>query len=590
MEKTKTRKTSSSTDRATAYAKSVDSGKIIAGPDVRSACMRHLRDLKDGHKRGLVWDTDQAAHKIEFFETVLKLNGGEFEGKPFILKEWQAFIVGSIHGWRRKDGTRRFRTAYIETGKGSGKSPLAAGLGLDMLTADGEARAEVYAAAVKQDQAKVLFRDAVAMVQLSPALSKRLDMSGGSDPDNIAFIPKGSFFRPISSERQGRGQSGPRPHCALLDEIHEHPTNAIVEFMAAGVKHRRQPLILMITNSGSDRKTVCWDYHQYGSQVCSGDKENDAFFAYICGLDKDDDPFKDEDCWPKANPSLPEIPGYDYIRGQVKAARGMPSKETLVRRLNFCEWTDAADAWLTKDVWFPLQRKLDLSEYESMECYGGLDLSISNDLTALVLAFPVGHRKWDIFSWFWMPGDKLMALQDKDGMAPYYQQWRDEGYLQAPSGKTIDYEHAAHLIADICARFDVRGIAYDRAKIELLQKELDEVGCDAPLIDHGQGFYKAQKTGLWMPGSIEELEGAIFDNRLQVNENPVLSWCVASSVCQQSNINPTDRYFSKKKATGRIDGAVAMAMAVGIAADGGPPVVSSPWDDPNFSLAELGAY
>lgn len=564
----KTRTKNGSIDRATEYAKAVAGGKIVAGPNVRNACARHLRDLKDGSGRGLVWDIEKANHKIAFFEQVLKLNGGKYEGKPFILKEWQAFVVGSLHGWRLADGMRRFRTAYIETGKGSGKSPLAAGIGLDMLTADGESRAEVYAAAVKQDQAKVLFRDAVAMVELSPPLSRRLHMSGGADKDNIAYVSTGSFFRPISSERQGRGQSGPRPHCALLDEIHEHPTNAIVEFMAAGVKHRDQPLILMITNSGSDRKTVCWDYHQYGSQVCSGDKEDDSFFAYICGLDRDDDPFEDEDCWIKANPSLPEIPGFDYIRRQVRAARGMPSKETLVRRLNFCQWTDAADAWLTKDVWMPLQADLDLSEYEGMECFGGLDLSISNDLTAFLLVFPTGHREWDVFSWFWMPGDKLLELQDRDGMAPYYQQWRNEGHLQALDGKTIDYEHAAHLINDICVRFDVKSIAYDRAKIELLQKELDEIGCEAPLIEHGQGFYKSQKTGLWMPGSIEELEGAIFDQRIRFNENPVLNWCVASTVCQSSNINPSDRYFSKKKATGRIDGAVALAMAMGAATQG----------------------
>lgn len=576
MAKKKTRTTPTTSDRPTAYAKDVVSGKIVAGPHVRAACNRHLKDLKEGRKRGLVWDVEAVDHWIGFFETQLKLNSGQFEGKPFILLPWQAFIVGSIFGWKRADGTRRFRMAYIETGKGSGKSPLAAGIGLGMLCADGEARAEVYAAAVKQDQAKVLFRDAVAMVQQSPALSKRIDLSGGADPDNMAFMRKGSFFRPISSERQGRGQSGPRPHCALLDEIHEHPTNAIVEFMAAGVKYRRQPLMVMITNSGSDRQTVCWDYHKYATQICEGTKENDEFFGYVCGLDEGDNPLDDEDCWIKANPSLPTIPGYDYIRGEVRKAKGMPSKETLVRRLNFCEWTDAADAWIGPDVWRKVQHRLDLSDHEGQECYGGLDLSISSDLTALVLAFPTGHRQWDVFSWFWMPGDRLLELQDRDGMAPRYQQWRDDGFLQAPSGKTIDYGHAAHLIADVCARFKVQAIAYDRAKIELLRKELDEIGCDAPLVEHGQGFYKASQTGLWMPGSIEETEAALMEERIRVTENPVLSWNVASAVCQPSSINPTDRYFAKRKATGRIDGAVAMAMAIGVAATyepgGGPSV------------------
>lgn len=575
MAKKKTRTTSSTTDRPTEYARAVIAGEIVAGPDVRNACKRHLDDIESGPVRGLTWDVDEANHWIAFFETQLKLNGGRFEGSPFILLPWQAFIVGSLFGWRRADGSRRFRLAYIETGKGSGKSPLAAGIGLGMLCADGEWRAEIYAAAVKQDQAKVLFRDAVAMVQQSPALSKRIDLTGGVDPDNMAFMAKGSFFRPISSERQGKGQSGPRPHCALLDEIHEHPTNAIVEFLAAGVKHRAQPLIVMITNSGSDRQTVCWDYHKYASEICEGVKENDEFFGYVCGLDEEDDPLNDEECWIKANPSLPAIPGMDYIRGEVRKAKGMPSKETLVRRLNFCQWTDAADAWITGDLWRAVQGDLDLSEYEGMECYGGLDLSISSDLTAFVLAFPTGHKRWDIFSWFWMPGGRLLELQDRDNMTPRYQEWRDAGYLQAPDGKVIDFEHAAHLIADVCSRFDVRGIAYDRAKIEYMRNELDKIGCDAPLLEHGQGFYKSSKTGLWLPGSIEELEAALIEERIRVNESPVLSWNILSAVCQASNISPTDRYFSKRKSSNRIDGAVALAMAIGAATsnlDSGPSV------------------
>jgi phage terminase large subunit-like protein len=563
--KRRTRPTASSIDRVTRYAEDVAAGRIVAGPHVRDACRRHLKDLDGAPKRGFTFDIAAANQDLAFFPEILCLNGGQFEGKPFELADWQAFCAGSVFGWKRQDGTRRFRTAYIETGKGSGKSPLAAGVGLKLLCADGESRAEVYAAAVKQDQAKVLFRDAVAMVQQSTKLRQRLDLSGGMNPDNIAHISSASFFRPISSERQGRGQSGPRPHCALLDEIHEHPTNAIVEFLAAGFKWRRQPLLWMITNSGSDRHTVCWEYHQYGAAVAAGTIENDEFFAYICALDKADDPFADEACWPKANPSLPEIPGHDYLRGEVAKARGMPSKESLTRRLNFCQWTDAADAWISKDVWFACQAKLDLEDYRGRRCYGGLDLSLSSDLTAFVLLFEMGERKFDAFSWFWMPGDRLLELENKDGMAPHYRQWRDEGYLQAPSGKTIDYAHAAHLIADVCAKFAVEALAYDRAKIELMRNELEKIGCDVKLIEHGQGFYRAKDTGLWMPGSIDELENAIMEKRLRINENPVLSWCVASAVTQSSNLEPTDRYFSKRKATGRIDGAVALAMAKGAA-------------------------
>lgn len=566
MSQKKTRPRNTSTDRATKYARDVVEGRIIAGPHVRSACKRHLADFESGPGRGLVWDVAESERTINFFKDVLRLNGGQFEGKKFILLGWQQFVVGSLFGWKRTDGTRRFRTAYIETAKGSGKSPLAAGVGLKMLCADDEPRAEVYAVATKQDQAKVLFRDAVAMVQQSPALGNRISLTGGADPDNIAYWAGAAFFRPISSERQGRGQSGPRPHCAILDEVHEHATNAMVEFMAAGVKWRRQPLILMITNSGSSRASVCWDYHQYGIQVCDGVKENDAFFSYICALDKGDRPFDDESCWIKANPSLPELPGYDYIQNEVRTARGMVSKENLCRRLNFCEWTESVESWIGHDRWQKVQHNLNIDDYEGQDCYGGLDLSVSSDLTAFILGFPTGHRRWDVFSWFWMPGDRLLELQDRDNMAPYYQQWRDAGYLQAPPGRSINFEHAAHLIGGLCSRFNVKAIAYDRAKLDYFLNACQKEGyTDLPLIEHGQGFTKSKKSGLWMPTSIAELESAIIDERIRINENHVLTWNIGSVATKQSMIQPSDRYFVKSGDKVRIDGAVALAQMVGVA-------------------------
>ena len=560
-------RSSSSADPVTAYARAVTRKRkpIAAGPHVRAACARHLRDRKEGQARGLVWDAGAAGRAIRFFRVVLRLNSGEYEGRPFELLPWQRFVVGSVFGWKRGDGARRFRRVYIEAGKGCGKSPLAGGVGLLMLCADGEVRAEVYSAAYNQAQAEILFRDAVAMVEQSPELSARLQVHGEKRKTRIDYLATRSWFQPISSERQGRGKSGPKPHCALLDEIHEHPTNATVEFLDAGVKHRRQPLTFMITNSGSDRETVCWEYHDYACKIAAGALEDDSFFGYVCALDGGDDPFKDEGCWIKANPSLPGVPGYDYLRDQAQAARGIPSKRYVVRRLNFCEWTESAEGWLPPEIWFPAQAALDLAKYEGLPCYGGLDLAISSDLTALVLAFEAGHRKWDVFSFFWMPGDRLLELQDRDNMTPRHQQWRDQGHLFAPPGKVIDYEHAARLIVDACLRFDVRAIAYDRAKLELLAAELDKSGAAPPLVEHGQGFYRAQKTGLWMPGSIEETEAALIEQRLRIHENPVMNWCVASANCVPSSIEPSDRRFDKRKSSGRIDGAVALVEAIGAA-------------------------
>ena len=273
------RSRSSSDDPVTEYAQSVVDGVRVAGPHVRGQCARHLRDLKEGGKRGLVWNVDEANKALRFYSNVLKLNGGDFEGKPFELLPWQRFVVGSLFGWHGVDGYRRFRVAYVETAKGSGKSPLAAGIGMKGLVADNEPRAEVYSAATKKDQAMILFRDAVAMVDQSPELSKRLTKSGtGERCWNLAYMAQGAFFRPISSDD---GQSGPRPHIGLIDELHEHKTNTVVEMMRAGTKSRRQALIFMITNAGHNRMGPCWSYHEYGAKVAAGEVEDDAFFPLL---------------------------------------------------------------------------------------------------------------------------------------------------------------------------------------------------------------------------------------------------------------------------------------------------------------------
>lgn len=538
-------------DPATRYAVAVSAGEIVAGPHVREACRRHLADLRDGPKRGLRWDVEAAARALGFFRDVLRLNGGEFEGRPFIPLPEQQFIIGSLFGWKASDGYRRFRVAFILEGKGSGKSPLAAGIGLYMLVADGEPRAEVYAAAVKKDQAKVLFRDAVAMVEQSPELSARLTMSGGVDKHNIAYIQGGSFFRPISSEDRGVGQSGPRPHCALLDEIHEHPTNAMVEFLRAGTKGRRQALIVMITNTGSDRRSPCGEYADYAEKVAAGAIEDDSFFSYVCALDEGDDPFKDRACWVKANPGLGVTITDKYLEEQVREARHLPSKQNIVLRLNFCQWTESVNTWIGREAWMACEAALDLSDYYGRLCYGGLDLSAKRDLTALALVFPGDDGTLDAFVEFWTPAETIGDREESD-RAPY-RLWRDEGHLLTTPGKTVDYGWVSRRMGEISADMDVGQVLFDRWRIDDLRRELDADGVDVTLAECGQGFRD-------MAAAVEALEAAILNGNLRVNANPVLRWNVASAVLEEDAAG--NRKFTKRRATGRIDGVVALAMAV----------------------------
>lgn len=565
----------SADDPTTQYARDVVAGAVLAGRLVRLACERHLEDLKTGPKRGLTWDAEKARWVIGFFEEVLCLSGGDHEGAPFTLDPSQAFIVGSLFGWLGDDGHRRFRVAYIEEGKGNGKSPLAAGIGLYMLLADGEWRPEVYSAAVDKEQANILFRDAVAMVRASKYISDQVVVSGTAGREyNLAYLEKGGFFRPIASEARGRGKSGPRVHCALLDEVHEHPTSAMVEFMRAGTKGRKQALIVMITNSGHDRTTVCYQYHAYSQKVLEGllpAGDTDSFFGYVCGLDAGDD-WQDEAVWPKANPLLGKAISHKYLREQVNEAQGMPAKQNIVRRLNFCEWTEADASWLTRDAWRRIEAQIDADQLRDRRCWGGLDLSSKKDLTALSLAFEPGDDGvWDCLTWLWTPKDTIREREERDG-APY-SVWVRNGDLVAIDGPVIDYGWVAKCIGDIQEDFDLQCIGYDPHKIEYLEAELDDRAIEVDLIPHSQGYFKP-KEGIWMPKSVEEVESLIETRKIRVQRNPVMEWCAASAVIvldEQEN-----KKFSKKKATGRIDGIVSLTMAIGVATQRPEPASQVP--------------
>ncbi|BAO90696.1 terminase large subunit [Caballeronia cordobensis] len=538
------------------------------------------------------WDLKAAQRAIDFFHDVLCLNGGEFEGKPFNLLPWQQFVVGSIFGWKREDGTRRFREVYIEAGKGSGKSPLAAGIGLYMLVADSEARAEVYAAATRRDQAMVLFRDAVAMVQLSPALASRTTLSGRDDRVwNIAYVKTGSFFRPIASDDSG--QSGPRPHCGLIDEVHEHKSPTVINIMRAGKKGRRQPLILMITNSGFDRTSVCYEQHEYGARVSSGVIEDNAYFAYVCALDEGEEPFDDERCWIKANPSLGSTIEHNYLREQVRQARGMPSLESTVRRLNFCQWVDAADPWISADLWCKCEvgappitqtaserdgeskwdqviadamRERDalLARMKDRRIAGGLDLSGTRDLTALALAAEQDDGSVDAFVEFWTPADTMRDRAQHDRVP--YDAWVKANFLHASKGRAVDYGDVVRRLAALDAELAIGGLAFDPYRIKYFERDLDAESLSIKLVPHGQGFFRAAESGLWMPRSIEQVEQLVFERKLRVAFNPCLRWNVLSTVTETDAKN--NRIFNKRKATGRIDGLVALTMAVALLLEG----------------------
>ena len=455
----------SSSDPTTAYAEAVLSGEIVAGPHVRDACRRHLADLEAGPGRGLVWDVEAAARFFRFCRVVLRLSEGQFDGIPFELHPSQKFITGSLFGWKwAKSGFRRFRRAYIEEGKGNGKSPMVGGIGLYGMTSDGEAGAQIYSAGATKEQAAILFRDACKMVDKAPALDRSVRRSGGHGREyNLAHRRSESFFRPVSRETRKTG-SGPRPHFALCDELHEHPDGGVLETLERGFKFRTQPLLVMITNSGSDRQSICWQERTHAVAVASGERDDDGQFSYVCGLDDGDDPFEDRGCWEKANPLLGETITEDYLALQVKQARDIPAKANGIKRLHFCQWTDAETAWISRAAWEGIEdATLDLADFEGRRAFAGLDLSAKSDLTAKALVIEDGHAadgqpKFAAFVHGYTPEDTLRARCEAD-QAPY-DQWSEAGHITALPGKKIRLDMVARDLLDDAERFDLdaRGV------------------------------------------------------------------------------------------------------------------------------------
>lgn len=642
MAKVKTRPTSSSTRAALPahfnpkypsgpvdeYAEKVISGEIVAGPHVRNSCRRHRDDRLNGPARGIHWDPEAADRVLRFFPAVLRLNGGQFEGRPFHPHLSQQFKIGSIFGWKRveSDGAvlRRFRRAYIEEGKGNGKSPLAAGIGHYCLTSDGEAAAEIYAAAANKDQAFVLFRDAVAMYEQSPALKSKLTPSGGNPVWNLSYLKKRSFFRPIS--REG-AHSGPRPYIALCDEIHEHPDGKVIEMLERGFKFRRQPLLFMITNSGSDRNSICWDEHQHAVKVAAGTQTpdddftyvgeaiDDTTFSYVCALDKDDDPFTDPTCWQKANPLFGVTLKHDYLAGVVNQAKDIPSKRNGILRLHFCVWTEADTSWIPR----PLIEKVmvDFDPYEDHKGKpinaAGLDLSGAKDLTAAAFVVETGTKRiaredgteadlptYDAWIEAWTPRDTMDERTKQDHLP--YRLWYEQGYLHAPDGARIRYDHVAAMFAKLNTEHGIGVLAYDKYVYDKFADELDGYGVDINSVAHPQGGKKRAKPdekkvqaakdageppplGLWMPGSMAALETLILEERIRLRKSPVLMGAIMAAHVETDPLMG-NQWLSKLKSTQKIDPVIALCMAIGAAVDGFVEVksVASPWDDPEFTL------
>ena len=399
-------------DPVTAYARSVTEGALPANRLVRLACERHLDDLSTGPGRGLRFDLSAARHAIDFFG-FLRHSKGEWAGDTFTLAPWQAFIVGSLFGWRRDDGLRRFRTAYCAVPRKNGKSTTSAGIGLYLLVADDEQGAEVYSAATTRDQARIVFDEAKRMVASSPALRRRVEPL----INNLHVAATASRFMPLSSDSST--MDGLNVHGAIIDELHAHKTRGVVDVLDTATGARRQPLLFEITTAGYDRHSICFEHHDYSSKVLEGVLQDDSWFAYIAAADEGDD-WTDPEVWRKANPNFGISVKQDDLARKAEKAIALPGAQNAFRRMHLNEWTEQAERWIDMAAWDACRWPVDLEPLRGRPCFGGLDLSTTTDVTALAWVFPPDHDDglWQVLSRYFVPEDNLRKRAERDRV-PY---------------------------------------------------------------------------------------------------------------------------------------------------------------------------
>lgn len=527
------------------YIDDIQGGVIPACHWIQRAVERHLSDLADGHERG-IWFDQQAAEKAVQFFGFLKHSKGEWAGQTLDLEPWQEFFVGQIFGWKLDDGTRRFRTAYLEVARKNGKSTMAAGVGLYLMIADGEAGAEVYTAATKRDQARIVHSEATRMVKASPALRKRVRVF----KDNLHIADTASKYEPLG--RDADSMDGLNVHGAIVDELHAHKTRDVWDLLDTATGARRQPLMLAITTAGFDRNSICFEQHEYTTKILDGILDDDSYLGLIYTLDEDDS-WEDEGVWVKANPNLGVSKKWDDMRRKAQRAKETPSALNAFLRLELDQWTQAETRWISPDAWSVCGEAVDADGLRGRTCYGGLDLSSTTDVSAFVLVFPpeLDDEPYRLLCRFWIPEDAMRERSRRDRVP--YDAWVRQGFITATPGNVIDYDYIVSQIDEDAQRYDLHEVAFDRWGATRIAQQLQDLGGQDFMVQFGQGFAS-------MSGPMKELERLILDGKLAHGGNPVMSWMASNLVARQDpsgNIKP-----DREKSTEKIDGIVALIMAL----------------------------
>jgi phage terminase large subunit-like protein len=471
-----------------------------------------------------MFDEARAQRAVKFFES-LKHTKGKFYGKPFTLLDWEREIVRDVYGTLNARGIRQYKYAYIEVPKKNGKSELAAGAGLFHLFADGERNGEVYGCAADRSQASIVFDVAVDMIDQLPALSKRCKLTASRK--RITDKVSGSFYQVLSAEAFTK--HGLNVSAVVFDELHAQPSRELWDVMTFGSGDARvQPMWWVITTAGDDpdRQSIGWEVHDYAQQLISGERENSAWYAKIYGYDGDD--IYNPDNWAKANPSLGHTIGIDSVREAAVAAQAKPADERLFRWLRLNQWiTSKLTTWLPLSLFESTVGSWSRADLIGLECYMGLDLSSTTDLTALALVFPPqkGNEDWRVIWECWIPAENMQDRITRDHVE--YDHWTEAEWVTATPGNTVDYTMIRERILELCKIYQVKELGADRTFAAMLLQELEAAGLTC--VDIPQTY-----SSLTDP--LNQTEVLLRSGKLTHENNPTAKWAFGNaSIAKNGN-------------------------------------------------------
>lgn len=521
------------------YCQGVTDGNIVVCDLVRRAVLRFLDMLEDER---LEFKTKKVERVIAFF-SILRHFKGKHSGKPFLLEDWQMFIIAAIYGFYYTGTNERVVTSvYIEMARKQGKTAFAAGLCLYHEIADGEAGAEVYLAANSREQAKIAFK-------FCSQFAKKMDPKGQILQiyrDYIDLNANVSTLKVLAADSSKL--DGPDPSMYLLDEYHAAKDSSLKDVLQSGQGTRESPMSMIITTAGFDKLGPCFQYREMCVDILNGIKDDERLFTIIYSLDEKDD-WKDERVWIKSNPNLEVTVKMAYIRSQVKKAVNSPIDEVGVRTKTINQWCDSMEVWIPDHHIMKCTGDVDINIFgKETECYVGIDLSSTSDLTALSLMFPY-NGKFYFKTFYYLPEEALSTKKYKE----MYGDWARNKYLIITPGNVVDYDYILNDLVDLDSKLYILKIGYDAWNSTQFVINATNRGLPMEPISQSIGNFNRPT---------KELERVIMSGNAVIDNNPINRFCfknVTMKFDSSGNAKPNKENNDKK-----IDGVIADIEALGV--------------------------